>query len=67
MQKMPFCRIVQQVALQNMDICKPLIIVVMLLDSRLGKSPMKNYYKVQCRALLYANSVNYLGAMLLVP
>ena len=46
---------------QSQDTCIPHIFIVVFLNSRLGRSQLKNDEKVQCRVLLYATLVNYLG------
>ena len=43
------------------------ICVVMLLDSRFGKSHLKNDHKVQCQVLQNTTLVNYLGGGALLP
>ena len=49
------------VAQQNQDLYTRYMFVMMLLESRVGRSKFRNHYKVQCGTLLYTTSVNYWG------
>ena len=60
-------KILKFIAQQNQDICMSYICDVTILGSRLGRSQVKNDFKVQCRILLYIILGELLGGNVSCP